>query len=138
MAGRILQFDIKVIDLTTFVIEYSVVKYLPKHLVLNAFPGPLIVKAMKNLTTYVDSCINLRLTDINNINQKIADRIFDSLDGDLSPENLCCDGEIGAAAARRQEKFLYKAGYELLKLGFKPSNTWSQFALRLTNPRTLV
>ena len=92
--------------------------------------------AMKNLTTYVDSCINLRLTDgspiwltdVNNINQKIADRIFDSLDGDLSPENLCCDGEIGAAAARRQAKFLYKAGYELLKLGFKPSNTWSQFA----------
>jgi len=85
---------------------------------------------MKNLTTYVDSCINLRCTDINNINQKIAYRIFDSLDGDLSPENLSLYSLISAAAARRQEKFLYKAGYELLKLGFKPSNTWSEFAYR--------
>ena len=92
---------------------------------------------MKNLTTYVDTRINSwnritkqPLVDVNSINQKIADRIFDSLDGDLSPENLHCDGEISATAALRKAKLFYNAGNELLKLGFKPSNTWSEFAYR--------
>ena len=90
---------------------------------------------MKNLTTYVNDwmapspiCGLERLTDVNNINQQIADRIFDSLDCDLSPENLYCDGEISVAAARRKAKLFYGAGDELLKLGFEPCNTWSEFA----------
>ena len=90
---------------------------------------------MKNLTTYVDDRINAwnRLSgkqeiDVNNLTVTEAEDIFATLDGDLSPENLHCDGEISAAQARRKAKLFYGAGDELLKLGFKPSNTWSEFA----------
>ena len=31
-----------------------------------------------------------------------AEPIFESLEGDLSPENLCCDGEISQAAVRKK------------------------------------
>lgn len=44
--------------------------------------------------------------------QKIADKI----DGQLSPENLHCDGEISAAEARQKYQFLSKAAEQLLKL----------------------
>jgi len=91
-------------------------------------------RSMKNLTTYVDKINSWNritkapLVDVNNIDQEVADGIFDSLDFDLSPENLHCDGEISATAARRKAKLFYGAGDELLKLGFKPSNEWSEFA----------
>jgi len=39
--------------------------------------------------------------------------IFESLEGELSPENLHCDGEITVAAARRKEKILRKVWAEV-------------------------
>jgi len=42
-----------------------------------------------------------------------ARNIFSLLAGDLSPENLHCDGEISAAAARRKFKFFNAAWKQL-------------------------
>ena len=40
-------------------------------------------------------------------------RIADSLDADLSPENLSCDGELPRAEVQRRYNFLTKAAKEL-------------------------
>ena len=47
---------------------------------------------------------------------KDAQKIADSLDCDLSPENLHCDGEISAAQARTKYNFLTRAASELRAL----------------------
>ena len=39
------------------------------------------------------------------LSQKTVDEIARSLDGDLSPENLHCDGEISVAEANRKYRF---------------------------------
>ena len=39
------------------------------------------------------------------LSQKTVDEIARSLDGDLSPENLHCDGEISVAEAKRKYRF---------------------------------
>jgi len=44
--------------------------------------------------------------DPNNIKPADARRLLDSIEADLSPENLCCDGEISGAEVRRKAKFL--------------------------------
>ena len=52
-----------------------------------------------------------------------AEHLFQSLDADMSPENLHCDGEISAQEARRRAEF-YKAVYrELTGQGFEPKAT---------------
>ena len=50
------------------------------------------------------------------LNAKDRQAIADSLDCDLSPENLHCDGEISAAEANRKFRFLTKAAEQLMKL----------------------
>jgi len=42
-----------------------------------------------------------------------------SLEADLSPENLCCDGELQGAGLRRKTKYLYGVKAELESLGVK-------------------
>ncbi len=50
--------------------------------------------------------------------QNAADRrkIASSIDCQLSPENLHCDGEISAAEANRKFRFLTKAAEQLMKI----------------------
>ena len=43
-------------------------------------------------------------------------RIADMIDGDLSPENLTCDGELSRAAVQRKYKQLTTAAAQLLKV----------------------
>jgi len=43
-------------------------------------------------------------------------RVADSIDADLSPENLTCDGELRGAEVARRQKALMKAAYELAAL----------------------
>ena len=43
-------------------------------------------------------------------------RVADSLDADLSPENLTCDGELGWAQVRAKAQKLNKAAKELKQL----------------------
>ena len=46
--------------------------------------------------------------DTDNITPAQARRLLDSIEADLSPENLCCDGEISGAEIRLKFKFLMK------------------------------
>ena len=47
------------------------------------------------------------------LNKADRQRIADSLDADLSPENLSCDGELPRAEVQRRYNFLTKAANEL-------------------------
>ena len=50
-----------------------------------------------------------------NISPKEARELLDSLEGDLSPENLCCDGELRGAPLRDKTKMLTEAKKALLQ-----------------------
>ena len=60
--------------------------------------------------------------------QNAADRqsIADSIDSDLSPENLTCDGELSRTQVQARYKALTKAAKELQKLD--PSVKFYEFA----------
>ena len=47
------------------------------------------------------------------LNKQDRQRIADSLDADLSPENLTCDGELRGAELQRRYNFLTRAAKEL-------------------------
>ena len=50
------------------------------------------------------------------LNKEDRQRIADSLDADLSPENLTCDGELSAAEVRKRHSFLTRAAMDLKAL----------------------
>ena len=60
--------------------------------------------------------------------QNAVDRqaIADSIDSDLSPENLTCDGELSRSQVQARYKTLTKAAKELQKLD--PSVKFYEFA----------
>jgi hypothetical protein len=47
------------------------------------------------------------------LNKQDRQRIADSLDADLSPENLTCDGELPRAEVQKRYNFLTRAAKEL-------------------------
>lgn len=49
-------------------------------------------------------------------NSKDRQRIAESIDADLSPENLTCDGELPRAEVQKRYNFLIKAAKELKAL----------------------
>ena len=75
---------------------------------------------MKDLKQYVENknrwnvIFNNRCFDL----AVAADRqaIADSIDADLSPENLTCDGELPRAQVIARAKFLNKAAEQLMAL----------------------
>ena len=75
---------------------------------------------MKNLTAYVDqknqwnAIFGMAPMDINNDMDRV--KIAQTLDSDLSPENLHCDGEISQAQAQRKYRTLSKVAEQLIKL----------------------
>jgi hypothetical protein len=50
------------------------------------------------------------------LNAADRQKIADSLDADLSPENLTCDGELPASQVRARHQFLTRAARELLSI----------------------
>ena len=66
---------------------------------------------MKNLQHYIDNRNSWNSFFPNNtvitfpLNQKTVDELAESLDCDLSPENLHCDGEISHAEADRKYRY---------------------------------
>ena len=74
---------------------------------------------MKNLTHYIDnrnqwnSFFPSNKTITFPLTQKNVDGLARSLDGDLSPENLHCDGEISQAEAQRKYNYYGKVIKEL-------------------------
>ena len=85
---------------------------------------------VSTLTTYVDrknafaKIFGSRQLSL----QNAADRqsIADSIDSDLSPENLTCDGELSRSQVQARYKTLTKAAKELQKLD--PSVKFYEFA----------
>ncbi len=66
--------------------------------------------------------------DLSKLDTEMAAELFDMLDGELSPENLHCDGEITPAQARAKAKKLYAAGNDLLAAGYKPGSKYSEYS----------
>ena len=75
----------------------------------------------RNLTHYIDNRNNWNSFFPTNkkitfpLSQKNVDDLARSLDGDLSPENLHCDGEISQAEAQRKYNYYGKVIAELEK-----------------------
>ena len=57
--------------------------------------------------------------DLDNLDNAVAQRIFNSIDGDLSPENLTCDGELSFAQVQKKAKMLNGAATELMAMGYR-------------------
>ena len=74
---------------------------------------------MKNLSHYIDnrnqwnSFFPSNKTITFPLTQKNVDGLARSLDGDLSPENLHCDGEISQAEAQRKYNYYGRVIKEL-------------------------
>jgi len=83
-----------------------------------------------SLTTYVDrknafaKIFGSRQLSLQNAVDRQA--IADSIDSDLSPENLTCDGELSRSQVQARYKALTKAAKELQKLD--PSVKFYEFA----------
>lgn len=50
------------------------------------------------------------------LNAADRQKIADSIDADLSPENLTCDGELRGAAVQQKYRFLTRCAEELLSI----------------------
>ena len=74
---------------------------------------------MQNLIAYIDNKNYIRELfgdakfDLACLSQADVEEIARSLDADLSPENLHCDGEISRTEANRKYKFYSKVYEEL-------------------------
>jgi hypothetical protein len=59
------------------------------------------------------------------LNAADRQKIAESIDGDLSPENLTCDGELSRSAVQARYRQLTRAAQELLSID--PSVTFYEF-----------
>ena len=59
------------------------------------------------------------------LNPEHRQRIADRLDGDLSPENLTCDGELPPAQVRTKHAYLTRCARELMNID--PCVTFYEF-----------
>ncbi len=83
---------------------------------------------MEHLKTYIDSYNwwlqlqkePLMTTHPRRLTPVDADKLFWSLETDMSPENLCCDGELSVAETNKKLKYFDTVVAELKALGFKP------------------
>lgn len=60
------------------------------------------------------------------LNAKDRQKIADSIDADLSPENLTCDGELPAVQVRQRHAYLVRCAEELLSID--PAVTFYEFS----------
>ena len=58
-----------------------------------------------------------KVYDINNLTASDKAKLADMLACALSPENLCCDGELRGAPLRTKTKLLYDAKRDLAAMG---------------------
>ena len=59
------------------------------------------------------------------LNAKDRQSIANSLDADLSPENLTCDGEVRGRALQDKQRFLLRCANELVSID--PSVTFYEY-----------
>lgn len=67
---------------------------------------------------------NAKTYDAKNLTQADAKAVFEMLDCDLSPENLCCDGEASRAQVKAKYALYTGAVKDLAKLGFAFESTY--------------
>tara|TARA_R110000772_G_C13022868_1_gene410839 strand:- start:1 stop:267 length:267 start_codon:yes stop_codon:yes gene_type:complete len=53
------------------------------------------------------------------LSQEDAAQIFDSIDCELSPENLTCDGEASLKDIQSKQNHLFGVAQDLMTLGFR-------------------
>jgi hypothetical protein len=76
---------------------------------------------MRYLTAYIDQknvwnrYTNRSILDATNLTPRQMQDLYESLRCDLSPENLCCDGELRGVALKRKSAMLNGALRELLR-----------------------
>jgi len=82
-----------------------------------------------NLETYVEMKNSwskiFKGKELSLLNAQDRQAIADSLDADLSPENLTCDGELPAGQVRQRAAFLRRCAQELQSID--PSVTFYEF-----------
>jgi len=61
------------------------------------------------------------------LNAKDRQSIANSLDADLSPENLTCDGEVRGNALVQKQRFLFRCAEELISID--PSVTFYELSV---------
>ena len=86
---------------------------------------------MSKLTSYVDRknafglLFNSKFRQLSLQNAADRQSIANSIDAELSPENLTCDGELSAAQVRARRAVLVAVAKELLK--FDPTVKFYEF-----------
>ena len=77
---------------------------------------------MRNLEAYIEkqniwnAMFGKRQFDVKNLTSKDIATIRDMLECDLSPENLCCDGELYGKALMQKTRWLQGALNDLNKI----------------------
>ena len=61
------------------------------------------------------------------LNAKDRQAIANSIDSELSPENLTCDGELSASQVRQRQAFLFRVAEELISID--PSVTFYELSV---------
>jgi len=61
------------------------------------------------------------------LNAKDRQAIANSIDAELSPENLTCDGELSASQVRQRQAFLFRCAEELISID--PSVTFYELSV---------
>lgn len=54
--------------------------------------------------------------DANNLSAQDVRELLDSIEGDLSPENLCCDGELRGAKLKAKHTMILGAQAQLRRM----------------------
>lgn len=62
---------------------------------------------------WVRRMFNEPLLDVDNLTQQQVRQLLDQIEGDLSPENLSCDGELRGAKLKAKQNMILGARKEL-------------------------
>ena len=85
---------------------------------------------MKYLTKFVNeenlwnNMFGWEVIDLSKLDDALAQKLFDMLEGELSPENLCCDGELAFAQVKVKARLLNGAVADLKKLGYSHATSY--------------
>jgi len=82
--------------------------------------GPHLTAYVKQINDMAAIFRSVQTIDLSKLDASMAKDLFYRLGGDLSPENLCCDGELRGAALQRKSRMLHGAVADLKALGYVP------------------
>jgi len=68
-----------------------------------------------------NAIFGMEQVDLKTLDQASANKLFQRLDSNLSPEALTCDGERSRAQVQKFYKMYTAAIADLMKMGYKPT-----------------